>query len=66
MRFIVQKAVKDLSIEQTIKTYEEIWLSKTFKLEVFSYQKLMERTDHEEDVRMKLLYFCRYFCCCKY
>lgn len=53
VRLIVQKAVKDLSIEQTIKTYEEIWLSKTFKLEVFSYQKLMERAEneHEEEVR---------------
>lgn len=54
---IVQKAVKDLSIEQTIKTYEEIWLSKMFVLDLYSYQKLQqEQTDQrEEDVRLKSL-----------
>lgn len=36
---IVQKAVKDLSIEQTIKTYEEIWLSKVFSLKIYSYPR---------------------------
>ena len=51
VRTIVQKAVKDLSIEQTIKTYEEIWLSKTFQLELFSYQRSIERgAEHEDDV----------------
>ena len=28
-----------MSIEQTLRTYEEIWLSKVFKLEVYDSQK---------------------------
>ncbi|CAH1797693.1 unnamed protein product [Owenia fusiformis] len=32
VRAIVQRAVKDLSIEQSLKTYEEVWLSKIFDL----------------------------------
>ena len=32
VRAIVQRAVKDLSIEQSLKTYEEVWLSKIFEL----------------------------------
>ncbi|CAF0814108.1 unnamed protein product [Brachionus calyciflorus] len=51
VKFIVQKAVKDLSIEQTIKTYEEIWLSKIFNLKIYSYPR-SETTDkalNEED-----------------
>jgi dynein heavy chain len=40
---IVQKAIKDLSIEQTIKTYEEIWLSKIFNLKKYG-------TIHSEQV----------------
>ena len=39
MRQIVQKAVKDLSIEQTLRTYEEIWLSKIFNLKQYENQK---------------------------
>ena len=31
----MQKADKDLSLEQTIKTYEEIWLSKVFNLKLY-------------------------------
>ena len=31
VRAIVQRAVKDLSIEQSLKTYEEVWLSKIFE-----------------------------------
>ena len=36
VKSIVQKAIKDLSIEQTIKTYEEIWLSKVFTLRSYN------------------------------
>ncbi|KAI0240665.1 Dynein heavy chain 9, axonemal [Lamellibrachia satsuma] len=32
VRAIVQRAIKDLSIEQSLKTYEEVWLSKKFEL----------------------------------
>jgi len=39
VKLIVQKAVKDLSIEQTLKTYEEIWLSKTFTLQLYENPK---------------------------
>ena len=28
----MQRAVKDLSIEQSLKTYEEVWLSKIFEV----------------------------------
>ncbi len=32
VRGIVQRAVKDLLIEESLKTYEEVWLSKVFEL----------------------------------
>ena len=32
VRKVVQRATKDVGIEKTLKTYEEIWLSKTFDL----------------------------------
>lgn len=32
VKAIVQRAIKDLSIEQALKKYEEIWLSKVFEL----------------------------------
>ena len=32
VRAIVQRAVKDVTIESALKTYEEIWLSKIFEL----------------------------------
>ncbi|KAK6172547.1 hypothetical protein SNE40_016179 [Patella caerulea] len=32
VRAIVQRAAKDLTIEQSLKTYEEVWLSKVFEL----------------------------------
>ena len=59
MKLIVQKAVKDLSIEQTIKTYEEIWLSKTFVLKLYTTQRieaLTSKTTNEEDVKNKLFH----------
>ncbi|XP_070202269.1 uncharacterized protein [Littorina saxatilis] len=32
VRAIVQRAVKDLAIESSLKTYEEVWLSKIFEM----------------------------------
>lgn len=32
VRAIVQRAVKDLAIEKSLKTYEEVWLSKVFEM----------------------------------
>ena len=32
VRAIVQRAVKDLAIEMSLKTYEEVWLSKIFEM----------------------------------
>ena len=29
---VIQRAAKDVGIEKTLKTYEEVWLSKTFEL----------------------------------
>ncbi len=38
VKSLVSKAIKDLSIEQTLKKYEEIWLSKVFEFELYSQQ----------------------------
>ena len=40
VRGIVQRAVKDLSIEQSLKTYEEVWLSKVFQFHLHIRSKL--------------------------
>ena len=37
----MQRAVKDLSIEQSLKTYEEVWLSKIFELREHTRSRLM-------------------------
>ncbi|XP_053409232.1 uncharacterized protein LOC123561373 isoform X4 [Mercenaria mercenaria] len=42
VRAIVQRAVKDLSIEQSLKTYEEVWLSKIFQFLVHIRSKSAE------------------------
>lgn len=50
---IVQKAIKDLSIEQTLKTYEEIWLSKVFTLVPYAINKFDTEgmtSTHDDDV----------------
>ena len=36
VREIVKKSAKDVCIENTLKTYEEVWLSKMFELTVHS------------------------------
>jgi hypothetical protein len=48
----VYKAVKDLSIEQTLKTYEEIWLSKVFEFDVYvdhRSESLVKSSNDDED-----------------
>ena len=32
VRAIIQRAAKDVAIESSLKTYEEVWLSKIFEL----------------------------------
>jgi hypothetical protein len=48
---LVNKAVKDLSIEQTLKKYEEIWLSKVFEFELYVQQNQQNGTKYDEEVR---------------
>ena len=45
VRAIVQRAVKDLIIEQSLKTYEEVWLSKIFELRDHIRNRLIASTD---------------------
>ena len=56
VKAIVQKSVKDRSIEQTIRTYEEIWLSKVFNLKLYVNNKLeYSNKQSEDDVRTHIL-----------
>lgn len=41
----MQRAVKDLSIEQSLKTYEEVWLSKIFEMREHTRNKLIANAD---------------------
>jgi dynein heavy chain len=51
VKVIVQKAVKDLSLEQTLKTYEEIWLSKVFSMKLFKcYRSESDHKNLDEEV----------------
>ena len=48
-----------MSIEQTIKTYEEIWLSKTFILKLYTTHRVeavANKAPNEEDVKYFLDY----------
>ena len=40
VRAIVQRAVKDISVEKSLKTYEEVWLSKIFELREHTRSRL--------------------------
>ncbi len=51
VKMLVNKAVKDLSIEQTLKKYEEIWLSKVFEFELYVQQNQQNGTKYDEEVR---------------
>ena len=39
VRAIIQKAAKDVAIESSLKTYEEVWLSKIFELRAHTRMK---------------------------
>ena len=39
MRAIIQRAAKDVAIESSLKTYEEVWLSKIFELRAHTGMK---------------------------
>ena len=39
VRSIIQRATKDVAIESSLKTYEEVWLSKIFDLRLHSHVK---------------------------
>ena len=45
VRAIVQRAVKDLAIENALKTYEEVWLSKVFELRYHVRNKMSSSAD---------------------
>ena len=50
VRAIVQRAVKDLSIEQALKTYEEVWLSKIFELDEHVRNRVVAKPEAAQDV----------------
>ncbi|KAK2190792.1 hypothetical protein NP493_68g02022 [Ridgeia piscesae] len=50
VRAIVQRAIKDLSIEQSLKTYEEVWLSKKFELCDHARNKAMAQNMARQDL----------------
>ncbi|GFS27875.1 dynein beta chain, flagellar outer arm [Elysia marginata] len=49
VRAIVQRAVKDLAIENALKTYEEVWLSKVFELRYHVRNKMSSSADVTQD-----------------
>ncbi|KAL3885754.1 hypothetical protein ACJMK2_025795 [Sinanodonta woodiana] len=49
VRAIVQRAMKDLSIEQSLKTYEEVWLSKIFELKAHIRSKFDAQIEVTQD-----------------
>ena len=54
VRALVMRAIKDLSIEQSLKTYEEVWLGKIFDLENYIRNKMSGKlAGHEHDSSQK-------------
>ena len=55
VRAIVQRAVKDLTIEQSLKNYEAVWLSKVFALRAhvrntnIAYQMKQDKENNAKD-----------------
>ena len=49
VRALVMRAIKDLSIEQSLKTYEEVWLSKVFELEEHIRNKMAAKLAHAHE-----------------
>ena len=59
VRAIIQRAAKDVAIESSLKTYEEVWLSKIFELKAHVKMKgPSSATAATQDVSMFL------FSCC--
>jgi len=57
VRAIVQRAVKDLAIEKSLKTYEEVWLSKVFEMRIHIRSKSIDQADVNMNVRLLLYPF---------
>ena len=56
VRAIIQRAAKDVAIESSLKTYEEVWLSKIFELRAHTRMKgPSSATAATQDVIMVLL-----------
>ena len=64
VRGIVQRAVKDLSIEQSLKTYEEVWLSKIFQFHIHIRSKMVtsEANLHVSITGICTIIILRFFC----
>ena len=55
VRAIIQRAAKDVAIESSLKTYEEVWLSKIFELRAHTRMKgPSSATAATQDVSMVL------------
>lgn len=68
VRAIIQRAAKDIAIESSLKTYEEVWLSKIFELKAHVRMKgPSSATAATHDVSMFLFSCCLLgFCCFSY
>ena len=59
VRAIIQRAAKDIAIESSLKTYEEVWLSKIFELKAHIRMKgPSSATAATHDVSMFLFSYC--------
>lgn len=57
VRSIIQRAAKDVAIESSLKTYEEVWLSKIFELRAHTRMKgPSSATAPTQDVNMAHFY----------
>lgn len=54
IRATVKRAEKDFQLETTLKTYEEIWLSKTFQLTPYQ-SKQVDQLTHSSSLLIPLL-----------
>lgn len=67
VRTIIQKATKDVAIESSLKTYEEVWLSKIFELKRYKKARVSSAamvTGNQEVLSLSivLLIYCRIHC----
>lgn len=60
VRAIIQRAAKDVAIESSLKTYEEVWLSKIFELRAHTRMKsLSSAAAATQDVNLAFECFLR-------